>query len=300
MSFTSRDAADLASILRAAAQAEVMPRFRRLGEADVRTKSGPVDLVTIADEAAERHIASGLERRFPGALIVGEEAVAGDRRLLDALASAPLAFVVDPIDGTFNYASGVPLFGVMAAALTHGEVVLAAIHDPLGDDTALALRGEGAWIEATDGRWTDLRVAEPVPPGHMNGVVSWQFLPEPARSRICGRLSALGLVWAYRCSVHEYRLAASGGCHMLVYRRLLPWDHAPGGLIHREAGGYSAHFDGTPYRVDRVNDGLICAPGPRQFRGVAGGVVRELIGAMLAELNGSAGKRCHFSTNEIL
>ncbi len=68
------------------------------------------------------------------------------------LADAELAFVVDPVDGTANFAAGLPLFGVMAAAIVRGEVVAAAIHDPVGDDTALALRGEGAWIEAPDGQ----------------------------------------------------------------------------------------------------------------------------------------------------
>ena len=56
--------------------------------------------------------------------------------------------MVDPIDGTSNYAAGLPLFGVMAAVVMRGEVVAAAIHDPVGDDTALALRGEGAWTQA--------------------------------------------------------------------------------------------------------------------------------------------------------
>ncbi len=75
------------------------------------------------------------------------------------LADADLAFVVDPVDGTANFAAGLPLFGVMAAVIVRGEMVAAAIHDPICDDTALALRGEGAWTEAPDGRRTDLRVA---------------------------------------------------------------------------------------------------------------------------------------------
>ncbi len=268
MTLSPRDATDLAVILRDAAQAEVMPRFRRLDAGAVRAKSGPLDLVTDADEAAERRIAAGLTARFPGALIVGEEAVAADPGLLGRLKGAERAIVVDPIDGTFNYAAGVPLFGVMAALLVRGEVVLAAIHDPMGDDTALALRGEGAWIEASDGRRTDLRVATGAPVRQMTGIISWQFLPEPERGKICSRLASVGISWSYRCGAHEYRLAASGGCHFLFYRRLLPWDHAAGWLLHREAGGYAAHFDGSPYTPRNVMGGLICTPNQETWQDV--------------------------------
>ena len=165
MILSARDASDLAVILREAALAEILPRFRRLGEDAVRTKSGPLDLVTDADEAAERRIAVALAARFPGCFVLGEEAAAADPGLLDRLEEAELAIVLDPIDGTFNYAAGVPLFGTMAAMLVRGEVALSAIYDPMGDDAVLAVRGEGAWLERPDtGRRSDLAVAAPVSP----------------------------------------------------------------------------------------------------------------------------------------
>jgi fructose-1,6-bisphosphatase/inositol monophosphatase family enzyme len=148
---TAADLSTLAAILRDAARAEILPRFRHLDAAAVRHKTGPLDLVTDADEAAERMIAARLARYFPGCVIVGEEAASADPSLLERLADAELAFVIDPVDGTSNFAAGLALFGVMAAAIRRGEVVASAIHDPIGDDTALALRGEGAWIEAADG-----------------------------------------------------------------------------------------------------------------------------------------------------
>lgn len=260
MTLTTTDASDLAALLRDTARREIMPRFRRLDAAGIRHKAGPLDLVTDADEAAERALVAALRARFPAALIVGEESASADPALLDRLAGAEQAIVLDPIDGTYNYASGVPLFGVMAAMIVRGEVALSAIHDPLGDDTALALRGEGAWIERPDGTRSDLHVASPAVIGNMTGLPSWQFLPEPARSTVCRNLPRFAATWNYRCAAHEYRLAAAGHCHFLLYHRLLPWDHAPGWLLHREAGGYSAHFDGTPYDPSHVTRGLICAP----------------------------------------
>jgi fructose-1,6-bisphosphatase/inositol monophosphatase family enzyme len=69
---------DIARVLREAARAEIMPRFRRLGARDVHMKTGPLDLVTVADVAAEHVIAAGLRRLFPGSVVVGEEATAAD------------------------------------------------------------------------------------------------------------------------------------------------------------------------------------------------------------------------------
>ena len=262
---TEDDVGVLAAILRDAGRREIMPRFRKLGPQDIRTKSGPADLVTIADEAAEHAIAAGLMLRFPNALIVGEEATAADPSLLSRLPEAKLAFVVDPIDGTFNYQAGVPLFGSMVAAIERGKITASVIHDPVSGDTACALAGGGAWIE-DEGRRIGLHVAAPVPVECMSGIASWMFLREPARSRVIAGLACLRGAWSYRCAAHEYRTAAAGHCHFLFYNRLMPWDHAPGWLLHREAGGYAARFDGSPYTVSVTGGGLICAPDEASWR----------------------------------
>jgi fructose-1,6-bisphosphatase/inositol monophosphatase family enzyme len=264
-------AADLqtvAALLRDAARDKVMPLFRNLTAGAVKMKTGPLDLVTEADEAAERRITAGLLREFPGCLVIGEEAASADPDLLKDLAGAELAFVVDPIDGTANYVAGLALFGVMAAVFRRGEIVGAVIHDPVVDDSAMALRGEGAWIETPDGRRSDLRVAVPVPAAQMSGGVSWRFMPEPMRSEVCARLPRLAACWDYRCSAHSYRMTAAGHGHFLVYYRLYPWDHAPGWLLHREAGGYSARFDGQPYDPADIYSGLICAPDRESWEAV--------------------------------
>jgi fructose-1,6-bisphosphatase/inositol monophosphatase family enzyme len=102
MIFSRHDHDRLAGILVEAARREIMPRFRKLARGDVREKASPGDLVTEADEAAERFICAELARAFPGAALVGEEATTRDPALLDRLAEAELAFVIDPIDGTLN------------------------------------------------------------------------------------------------------------------------------------------------------------------------------------------------------
>ena len=250
----------VAQLLQRVAAAEILPRFGRLQRDQIHEKTSAFDVVTEADEAAEHAIAAGLRKAFPGADVVGEEATGRDAALLDLLGSSALVFVVDPLDGTKNFASRLPLFGVMVAVVQRGEVVAGVIHDPVGQTTACALRGQGAWLWAPDGQRTPLRVAAPQAVKQMHGIVSTNFVPEPLRTQVNARLSSLATTNWFRCAAHEYRLAAAGHVDVLFYNKLMPWDHAAGWLLHQEAGGYSAHFDGSPYRPTHTTGGLLCAP----------------------------------------
>jgi fructose-1,6-bisphosphatase/inositol monophosphatase family enzyme len=264
--FSSDDAFRIGEILSRAAEAEIMPRFRRVTDEQVREKSSRFDVVTDADEAAERAIAAGLTAAFPAGLVIGEEAAAKDDTLIGRIATADLAFILDPIDGTKNFVAGLPLFGVMVAAAVRGEVVFGAVHDPVRGDTAFALRGEGAWMQGEVGARADLRVARAVPVAEMDAIVGTNFLPEPLRSTVNGNLPRVGVSSWLRCAAHEYRMAAAGHCHLLFYNKLMPWDHAAGWLLHREAGGHGAHFDGSAYRPTHLTGGLICAPDEASWR----------------------------------
>lgn len=260
MTIGEQDVRTIAEILRGAAQAEILPRFRRLGAGDIRTKSSAIDLVTDADEQAERVIEAGLQRAFPGVVVVGEEGVASDPGRLSRLADADLAILVDPVDGTANFAAGLPLFAVMAAVVVRGEIAGAVILDALSEMCSFAVRGEGAWWEDAGGHRTDMRVAAPVPVSQCVGTLSWHWTPEPLRTTLAGNLGCVAAGLCYRCAAHEYRLVASGHTHFVLFSKLMPWDHAPGWLLHREAGGYSARFDGSAYAPTLFDGGLIGAP----------------------------------------
>lgn len=260
MRFDDAAVETLERILAEAAAAEIMPRFRRLGRDDVRRKTSPADLVTEADIRAERLIAARLGERWPDALVVGEEACSEDPARLAGLCEADLAFVVDPVDGTFNFASGVPLFGVMLAVVVNGETVAGLIHDPLGGDTMVGVAGAGSAVLGADGTREKVRVADPVPFAEMTGSVSWQYFSEPERSLLARNQTRTLAAFGYRCSAHEYRLLAGGHAHFVVYNKLMPWDHLAGALIHREAGGHSARLDGSRYLPSHLSGGLIVAP----------------------------------------
>ena len=258
--FTAAELGTLVAILRDAARAEVLPRFRGLVPKRTREKSSRQDLVTDADEAAEAAIAAALSKAFPGCTVVGEEATERDPSLLDRLGEPDLAFVVDPIDGTKNFASNLPLFGMMAAVLRRGETVAGVILDPVEDDWAAAVRGEGAWLERADGRRHDLRVGPAPSLAEMAGLVSWTFFPDAERTRVPARFPRVANASDYRCAAHQYRLLCGGFYDFALYSKLMPWDHAAGVLIHAEAGGYSARLDGTPYSPTRHDGGLLNAP----------------------------------------
>lgn len=251
------DVAALAEILREAAAAEILPRFRRLDPVDIRQKTSATDLVTRADEQAERLIRARVAELAPQALFVGEEAVAAEPGLLDALDSAELAVVVDPVDGTANFAAGLPLFAVMASVVARGETVAGIIFDPMGDDWFMAEKGAGAWFRRPDGFEDRMAVASPVPLADMVGTVSMAFMPRDSRAQVFANLDKVRIPANFRVAGHEYRLLAGGHTHFSAYNKLMPWDHLAGTLIVQEAGGYAARFDGSPYLPHHRSGGLL-------------------------------------------
>jgi len=254
------DIETLANVLREAAIAEVMPRFRRLDDGMVRVKSSAIDLVTEADEAAERAITAELGRVMPQAMVIGEEAVAADASLLDQALDADLAIYVDPIDGTANFAAGLPLFAVMASVVQGGETIAGVIYDPVGDDWLIAEREGGAWQVFPDGRRVRQRYAEPVALDQMIGTASVAYLPAENKGTVLANLAKVRMFANYRCAGHEYRLAAGGNIHFVVYNKLMPWDHLAGTLIVAEAGAHVARLDGSTYRSEHRGGGLLIAP----------------------------------------
>jgi fructose-1,6-bisphosphatase/inositol monophosphatase family enzyme len=256
---TTVDIDRLAAILREAAIAEILPRFRRLDAGSIRTKTSAIDLVTDADETAERFIRARVAELAADALFIGEEAVSGDAGLLDALDRADLAVVVDPVDGTANFAAGLPLFAVMASVVHQGETIAGIIYDPMGDDWVLAEKGAGAVLRRPDGGETPLRVAAPVSLDDMVGSVSMAFLPPGSRARVLANLDKIRIPANYRVAGHDYRLLAGGHSHFAIFNKLMPWDHLAGTLIVEEAGGYAARFDGSRYLPQHRSGGLLLA-----------------------------------------
>jgi len=253
------------AIVIAAAADAVMPRFRSLSAGDIRQKTGPNDLVTEADLRCQALLTERLGALFPEAAIVGEEGGGQEAEACAAIAAAEWCWVIDPLDGTHNFAHGRTGFAVMVALVHRGETVAGWIHEPVRGETQIAAKGRGAWTER--GR---LGVARPGALREMTGVLYVGARRAPAlheRVMVLERERALGPKSFQRSAGAEYLGLAAGDLHYAIFTRLLPWDHAPGLLIFREAGGHAAYWDGEPYRPSAARPvPMLAAPDEKSWR----------------------------------
>jgi fructose-1,6-bisphosphatase/inositol monophosphatase family enzyme len=270
----------LGRLLQKVAEAELLPRFRALGPNDVMEKrgvDGRTEIVTVADGAAERALTAELRALLPGSVVVGEESASADPSLLGALDGDAPVWVVDPLDGTNNFARGSRDFGVIVALVKADTVVAGAIHLPFAERTLLAERGAGATHNGEP-------IRRPASEPPFSGTLYRGYAPKAL-------VSCMERIEAERrfepkpagCAASEYANVALGNKDFAEYYRLLPWDHAAGALIVQECGGVARLFDGTDYRPS-AREGLLIAAGSetvwRSVRdafaeaGAAGAIVR--------------------------
>ena len=253
----------LLGAVRDAARRLVMPRFRALLPSDISTKSGPTDLVTLADTEAEAAIASAVRAAWPEAAVLGEESVAADPGLRALMGTAPLAVVIDPVDGTWNFANGLAVFGVLIAVLRHGVSVWGLLYDPVMDDWIEAAPGGPATFETAAGTVRALATSPASDPRRLTGYASLGLFRRPERERIAAEFPDFMRVTSLRCACHEYRMVAQGHVEFALSGPTPhPWDHAAGVLAVERAGGVARFVDGTPYRADRAR-GVLLAAGSR-------------------------------------
>ena len=239
---------ELIETVRQAARTEIMPRFRVMPDSAVHEKSTPDDLVTDADMRAESFITQAMRTILPDALVVGEEAVSARPTLLNCLPHEEHVVIVDPIDGTWNFAKGLTTFGVILAVTRKGETVFGLLYDPVIDDWVIARRGGGAWYCRPGNAPVQLRVTPgDAPMEETIGFVPLFLFPFETRLQMAGVIPSFRRIWSVRCSCHEYRLMAKGYADFCLSGTLNPWDHAAGALVVEEAGGAVGLLDGRDY-----------------------------------------------------
>jgi fructose-1,6-bisphosphatase/inositol monophosphatase family enzyme len=253
---SSIDSGRVADLLVELGSELVMPRFRSLRQGDVHEKA-PGDLVTIVDHEVERELSGRLPELVPGSRVVGEEGVAQNPRLLAGIGEG-WVWVVDPLDGTVNFVEGRPHFALMVGLLRNGEPVGAWIHSPPTGSMAVAESGAGATLNGARLslylRTTGLRTTgEPV------GIAMTRYLPPDVRATWERGSGGRDFGQGTGSAAIDYLALARGQWDFLFYWRTYPWDHVPGSLLVREAGGHVARPDGTPYRPDDGRFGLLIA-----------------------------------------
>lgn len=254
--------AQVHALMRAAAEKAILPRYQSLAAHHITDKAAD-DVVTIADHEAEAMLAEGLDRLMPGAAIVGEEAAHADPAILARLEG--LSWIIDPLDGTNNFAAGKPPFGIIVALADCGLAQAGWLYDPLTGRLCSAHRGKGAFL---NGERITARPSGEQPPV---AAISMLFLDPAQREAIRAHIAPhYRLVDIPRCAAEQYPRLALGRNDVSLFERTLAWDHAAGVLWLNEAGGRAARPDGSPYRVDEDRKGLIGAASPALWDELAG------------------------------
>jgi fructose-1,6-bisphosphatase/inositol monophosphatase family enzyme len=251
------DSQRVAELMRETAAAELLPRFRTLAKEDIRFKR-PGDVVTVADVASEQRLAVGLARILPGVPVVGEEAVEKDPGLVDLIGRpGETCWIVDPLDGTANFAAGKDRFAMIICLVHDRSAVGGWILDVPRGRMAVALKGQGVALDGTPAHGT-------YPTRPLIGFVGFKIRKEFDRQLPPATRQQLGNVSTLRCAGIEYLEILSGQADFCLYRTTMPWDHAAGGLMLTEAGGAAVRFDGQPYApAQPIHAGLIAAAHPQ-------------------------------------
>ncbi len=260
------DPYEVAALIGGIAEEIITPKFRNLPKEAVRTKSGPNDLVTEVDEAAERALEKALSAIDPGAYFIGEESVAREPARAETLSGDGAFWVVDPLDGTRNFVRGVAEYGSIVAYVKNGETLMGWIYGAPDKACAIAVKGEGAtW----DGKPINPQPAAREP---LRGLRSLSWLEENERAQIQAALKEKFETKNGHCSAYSYLLLTRGAFDFKISSRIHPWDHLAGTLLLTELGGRAAFLkSGETYGPRPPIDGALLATAPgRSWESIAG------------------------------
>ncbi|RSS42990.1 inositol monophosphatase [Streptomyces sp. WAC07061] len=247
--FLAEGLPEVEEAVRKAAAVEVMPRFRQLAEHEVDQKSGPHDLVTVADRKAEEHLTASLTRLLPGSVVVGEEAVHADPNVYAALRGDAPVWIVDPVDGTRQFVNGESGFCTLVALALRGEILASWTFAPALEEMSTAVRGQGAYVNGVR-----IQSGSPEPGAELRVATAHPLYTSEEDRRGLARLDVPGIA-ARPCGSAglEYLKVARGEMDALAFTWPSAWDHAAGLLLVAEAGGAQSTVEGVPFRVDRDN-----------------------------------------------
>lgn len=250
----------VAQIIRDVAHDKIVPRFQQLAHHEIHEKTGPTDLVTIADIEAEIELTRILPDILPGSVVVGEEAVSKGTVLRDVMKdSSATVWVVDPVDGTNNFTQGRPIFGTMVALVSGGERIASWIYQVPKNRMVMCQKGAGVRMDDADFIPAPKPAAD-APFADMRAFISRKFIPPRMRPFVDERIKLMGDVSTFMCCAWEYVEVLEGNSVFSLYKRIEPWDHLAGVLLLEEAGFYIRKWDKSPYLASDLDGGLINAP----------------------------------------
>lgn len=223
-------------------------QMSRFGSAMAIEKKGTIDLVTETDREIERDFRALIADRFPGHAVLGEEYSSPDERH-----TVPeYCWLFDPIDGTTNFAHGLPIFCSSLALEIDGQAAVAAVYDPNRRELFTAERGKGAWLNgapitvSSASVLIDALLCTGFP-------YSVQQKPEELVELFAHFLGISRAVRRLGSAAIDLCYVAAGRFDGFWEMHLGPWDIAAGALIVQEAGGHVTCTDGSPFASRRGN-----------------------------------------------
>ena len=242
---------DIHSILYDISKKIIIPKYRNLKSTDIKYKDNK-DIVTKVDIEVEEILQNKLQSLLSNSLFVGEESFFNQPSIVKAYNKNQYCWTIDPIDGTSNYARGNEKFAVMIA-LSFGEKILQSwIYKPLNDEFSSAKLGEGAYINS---KKILIKSSSTIP--NSAGSISSKYWDNLNGYKIKKIKNKFKEVKSYGCIGLEYVDIIKGIRDFAILSKLSPWDHIPGILIVREAGGTDIHFDLTKYKHNIRKNNLI-------------------------------------------
>ena len=250
------DPAKVSAIIRECAATYITPRYRQLQQGEISSKTGPNDLVTIADREAEAGLEQRLLALYPGSVLVGEEGVSEGRVSTKLLtARDKVIWVADPVDGTYNFVHGNREFGMILACVVNGEVRHGWLYDIIGDSMLVAEKGAGALRD-------DTRQKTAAPKTQLTDLIGHagvKYFPPVLRDNVKAFRQEVASLHTLSCACHEYLRLAAGQSDFGIYSKIRPWDHLAGVLAVQESGGYVAKWDGSAYGPADEFGGIVVA-----------------------------------------
>ena len=221
------NAKQVIKIIQSVSETLILPRYCQLRDSEIKEKS-PGDFVTIVDIEVEKFLKKQLIKLVPGSIAIGEEEVEYSPIVLDRLKGDRPVWVLDPLDGTGNFAIGQKPFAVIVAYCHGGETLMGWVHDPLTGETIWAIKGQGCW--AGNRR---LELTNPPNFRDMKGSLDKRYA-----ERIKAIEGSPQNLRRVGCVGKDYIDLALGNLNFARYSYYLkPWDHAAGVLLYTEAGG---------------------------------------------------------------
>jgi len=226
----------LGELVRTAAREVLMPLFADV----VRHIKHDGSVVTEADVAMQQRLKTDLARHWPEYDFLGEEMTRDEHREL-TLDRTKGMWCVDPLDGTSNFATGIPYFAVSLALILNGRQEIGIVYDPVRDECFMARRGGGARLNGMT-----LGTHEPALPGDLNRCVAsvdFKRLRAPLAAHL-GASPPYGSQRNFGASSLEWCWLADGRFQLYVHGGQKLWDYAGGNLILEEAGGVATTLEG--------------------------------------------------------